>query len=60
LREIGVELGVPSYLIADAGRWIPAGWQDAGRGPFTAGASAPEALVLEVIRACAASPTTSW
>jgi len=51
LREIGVEEGLPSYLIADASdldpRWID-GVETIG---LTAGASAPEALVVEVIEA---------
>jgi 4-hydroxy-3-methylbut-2-enyl diphosphate reductase len=49
LREIGIEEGVPSYLIDDASMLDPA-WLD---GKFsiglTAGASAPEALIVEVI-----------
>jgi 4-hydroxy-3-methylbut-2-enyl diphosphate reductase len=51
LREIGVEEGLPSYLIADASdldpRWIE-GVETIG---LTAGASAPEALVVGVIEA---------
>ncbi|THD61313.1 4-hydroxy-3-methylbut-2-enyl diphosphate reductase [Phenylobacterium sp.] len=51
LREIGVEEGVPSYLIADATElsidWV-AGVASVG---LTAGASAPEELVLDVIAA---------
>jgi 4-hydroxy-3-methylbut-2-en-1-yl diphosphate reductase len=51
LREIGVEEGLPSYLIADASdldpKWID-GVETIG---LTAGASAPEALVVEVIEA---------
>jgi len=51
LREIGIEEGLPSYLIADAKdldpRWIE-GAQAIG---LTAGASAPEALVIGVIDA---------
>jgi 4-hydroxy-3-methylbut-2-enyl diphosphate reductase len=50
LREIGVELGVPSYLIADAGSLDPDWVRDAGVVGLTAGASAPEAVVLDVIR----------
>lgn len=51
LREIGHESGVPSYLIADAGELDP-DWL-AGKAVIglTAGASAPEELVLEVIEA---------
>ncbi len=51
LREIGIEEGVPSYLIADAQAldldWVR-GAQVVG---LTAGASAPEELVLDVIAA---------
>lgn len=49
LREIGEELGVPSFLIADAGEldfdWL----RNAGAIGLTAGASAPEVLVQGVI-----------
>ena len=51
LREIGVEEGMPSYLIADGSELDPAwlaGVQTVG---LTAGASAPEELVLDVIEA---------
>jgi 4-hydroxy-3-methylbut-2-enyl diphosphate reductase len=51
LREIGVELGVPSYLIADAGSLDPSWVRDAGVVGLTAGASAPETLVLDVVAA---------
>ncbi|MFO1157614.1 MAG: 4-hydroxy-3-methylbut-2-enyl diphosphate reductase [Reyranellaceae bacterium] len=51
LREIGVEQGLPSYLISD-GSELDAAWlrgvQAVG---LTAGASAPEELVLDVIAA---------
>ena len=51
LREIGLEMTVPSYLIADGSEldaaWL-AGVKTVG---LTAGASAPEALVLDVIEA---------
>jgi 4-hydroxy-3-methylbut-2-enyl diphosphate reductase len=51
LREIGVEEGVPSYLIADASE-LQADWvRDAKAVGLTAGASAPEELVLDVIAA---------
>jgi 4-hydroxy-3-methylbut-2-enyl diphosphate reductase len=49
LREIGVEQGLPSYLISDGSELDPAwlvGVQTLG---LTAGASAPEELVLDVI-----------
>ena len=45
LREIGTEVGVPSYLIAD-GSELKAEWlKDAKAVGITAGASAPEVLV---------------
>lgn len=49
LREIGCELGKPSYLIDDAA-CLDASWFDGvGRVGLTAGASAPEMLVQGVI-----------
>ncbi|MCG7361837.1 4-hydroxy-3-methylbut-2-enyl diphosphate reductase [Roseomonas sp. ACRSG] len=51
LREIGAELGLPSHLIADASELDP-GWLSGVRTVgLTAGASAPEHLVLDVIGA---------
>jgi 4-hydroxy-3-methylbut-2-en-1-yl diphosphate reductase len=51
LREIAQEAGLPSYLVAD-GSEIEAEWvRDAGVVGVTAGASAPEVLVEDVIRA---------
>jgi 4-hydroxy-3-methylbut-2-enyl diphosphate reductase len=51
LREIGIEEGLPSYLIADEHDLDPS-WIDGVRAiGLTAGASAPEALVLGVIDA---------
>jgi 4-hydroxy-3-methylbut-2-enyl diphosphate reductase len=51
LREIGVEEGVPSYLLADA-EALDLDWvRDAQVVGLTAGASAPEELVLDVIAA---------
>jgi len=49
LREIGEMAGVPSYLVADGGEVDPAWVKDAGTVGITAGASAPEALVEDVI-----------
>jgi len=54
LREIGSELGVPSFLVDD-GRSIDPAWLDGARTVgVTAGASAPEELVESVIAALAA------
>jgi len=51
LREIGTEHNVPSYLIAD-GAMLDADWiKDAAVVGVTAGASAPEVLVEDVIDA---------
>ena len=51
LREIGHESGVPSHLIADAGELDPAWLAGKEVVGLTAGASAPEELVQEVIEA---------
>ena len=51
LREIGVEAGVPSYLIADGGELDVAWVRRAKVVGITAGASAPETLVDDVIAA---------
>ena len=47
LREIGVEEGLPSYLIADASDLDPTWIEGVKAIGLTAGASAPEDLVLE-------------
>jgi len=49
LREIGTEMGVPSYLIDDATALDPAWLEGADAVGVTAGASAPEDLVQELI-----------
>ncbi|MDP6516249.1 MAG: 4-hydroxy-3-methylbut-2-enyl diphosphate reductase, partial [Alphaproteobacteria bacterium] len=49
LREIGEELTVPSYLIEDAGAIDPDWFAAATTVGITAGASAPEQLVTEVM-----------
>jgi 4-hydroxy-3-methylbut-2-en-1-yl diphosphate reductase len=49
LREIGAEAGVPSYLIADGSELKPEWVRDADVVGITAGASAPEVLVDDVI-----------
>jgi 4-hydroxy-3-methylbut-2-enyl diphosphate reductase len=51
LREIGTEMGLPSYLIADGSELDPAWVQGAGAVGITAGASAPEAMVEDVVAA---------
>ena len=51
LCEIGVEAGVPSYLIADGSELDPDWVKDAAVVGITAGASAPESLVEDVIAA---------
>jgi len=50
LREIGEDAGLPSYLVADSGE-IDAEWvRNAGVVGVTAGASAPEIVVEDVVR----------
>src|SRR6266508_2343553 len=50
LREIGAEAGIPSYLIADGSELAPEWVKDAAETiGITAGASAPEVLVEDVI-----------
>ncbi len=49
LREIGTESGVPSYLIADGSALDPAWVQGAQIVGLTAGASAPESMVQDVL-----------
>jgi 4-hydroxy-3-methylbut-2-en-1-yl diphosphate reductase len=49
LCEIGVEAGIPSYLLADGSELDPAWVSAAGVVGITAGASAPETLVEHVI-----------
>ena len=51
LREIGEEAGKPTYLIADGSELMPEFVRDANVVGLTAGASAPEVLVEEVIDA---------
>ena len=50
LREIGQELGRPSYLIDDASALRPEWFAGVGAVGLTAGASAPEMLVQEVLQ----------
>jgi 4-hydroxy-3-methylbut-2-enyl diphosphate reductase len=50
LREIGSEAGVPSYLIADGSELDPHWLEGAATVGITAGASAPEVLVDDVIK----------
>jgi 4-hydroxy-3-methylbut-2-enyl diphosphate reductase len=49
LREIGAEAGVPSYLLADGSELDPEWVKGARIVGLTAGASAPEAMVEDVI-----------
>jgi 4-hydroxy-3-methylbut-2-enyl diphosphate reductase len=51
LREIGVEMGLPSYLLSDGSELDPAWLDGIGVVGLTAGASAPEELVQSVIAA---------
>jgi 4-hydroxy-3-methylbut-2-enyl diphosphate reductase len=51
LREIGTEAGVASYLIADGSELDPDWLKEAKAVGITAGASAPEVLVDDVIEA---------
>jgi 4-hydroxy-3-methylbut-2-enyl diphosphate reductase len=51
LREIGTEVGVASYLIADGSELNPEWLKGAKAVGITAGASAPEVLVDDVIEA---------
>ncbi len=51
LREIGIENGIPSYLIADGKELDPAWLAGVATVGLTAGASAPEELVFDVIEA---------
>ncbi len=51
LCEIGLEHGIPSYLIADASALDPEWLVGKSTVGLTAGASAPEELILEVIDA---------
>ena len=53
LREIGVEMGVPSYLVADGDGVDPAWLVGVDAVGITAGASAPDELVDDVIAALA-------
>ena len=55
LREIGSEAGVPSYLIADGSELDPEWLEGAETVGITAGASAPEVLVDDVIDGAAAA-----
>jgi len=51
LCEIGLEEGIPSYLIADASALDPAWLEGKATVGLTAGASAPESLIVDVIDA---------
>ena len=51
LREIGLEAGIPTYLIANGGEIQPEWVKDAKAVGVTAGASAPEVMVMDAIDA---------
>jgi 4-hydroxy-3-methylbut-2-enyl diphosphate reductase len=51
LREIGLEAGVPTHLIANGGEIRPEWVRDAATVGITAGASAPEVMVMDAIEA---------
>lgn len=51
LREIGLELGLPSHLLPDGAALDPAWLEGVATVGLTAGASAPEAQVLDVLEA---------
>ena len=59
LREIGIEEGVPSYLIADGSELDPAWVRGKKSVGLTAGASAPEELVRRRDRGAAPDRATS-
>ena len=60
LREIGVEEGLPSYLITDAGDLDAAWLENVDAIGLTAGASAPEELVVGMLsRRCVRSPPSN-
>ncbi len=51
LREIGEQSGLPSYLVADGGELDPAWFRGVDVVGVTAGASAPEIVVDDVVQA---------
>jgi 4-hydroxy-3-methylbut-2-en-1-yl diphosphate reductase len=51
LREIGIEAGIPTYLIANGNEIEPEWLHDVEVAGVTAGASAPEVMVRDVISA---------
>jgi len=51
LREIGIEAGIPTYLIADGSEIKPEWLREVEVVGITAGASAPEIMVRDVINA---------
>lgn len=51
LREIGIEAGTPTYLIANGNEIQPEWLKGAEVVGITAGASAPEVMVMDVVRA---------
>ncbi len=51
LREIGMEAGIPTYLVANGSEILPECLHDVEVVGITAGASAPEVMVRDVINA---------
>jgi 4-hydroxy-3-methylbut-2-enyl diphosphate reductase len=60
LREVAVQVGARAYLVDRAAEIDSAWFADAQAIGVTAGASAPESLVLEVIQAIAAHTGAAW
>ena len=54
LREIGDEAGIPCYLVSDSGEIDPEWVRNAAVVGVTAGASAPEIVVDDVVRTLSA------
>jgi 4-hydroxy-3-methylbut-2-enyl diphosphate reductase len=49
LRDLSIEMGIPTFMIDDANDLDPTWFVDIERVGITAGASAPEQLVQEII-----------
>jgi 4-hydroxy-3-methylbut-2-enyl diphosphate reductase len=59
LREVAERFGVPAYLVDTAAQLDPAWFRDRRRVGVTAGASAPEVLVDELLAALKAMGASS-